>query len=394
MTTIEHLAILLLIAALVAMAARRMKVPYTVGLVLAGIGLALLPFKPQIGLTRDLIYFVILPPLVYEAALYIEWPELRRDLSLVTVLATAGLLLSAGITAAAMHALAGWPWINAALFSVLIAATDPVSVIATFKEAAVQGRLRLLVESESLFNDSTAAIAFTVVLSVAGGASFGFLGASWALAASAVGGVLSGLAVAGMVLLLAGRTDDKLVEITLTTVAAYGSFLLAERFHASGVLAAMTAGLVTGNLGHIASFTDRGRESVEAFWEYLAFVINSLVFILIGIQLGRESFGGLLWPIAVAIVASLIGRAVTIYGCSALFSRSSRRVAAGQQHVLVWGGLRGALALALALGLPADLPGRADIISVAFGVVVFSVLVQGTTIVPLLRRLGELPGEG
>jgi len=394
MTTIEHLAILLLIAALVAMAARRMKVPYTVGLVLAGIGLALLPFKPQIGLTRDLIYFVILPPFVYEAALYIEWPELRRDLSLVTVLATAGLLLSAGITAAAMHALAGWPWINAALFSVLIAATDPVSVIATFKEAAVQGRLRLLVESESLFNDSTAAIAFTVVLSVAGGASFGFLGASWALAASAVGGVLSGLAVAGMVLLLAGRTDDKLVEITLTTVAAYGSFLLAERFHASGVLAAMTAGLVTGNLGHIASFTDRGRESVEAFWEYLAFVINSLVFILIGIQLGRESFGGLLWPIAVAIVASLIGRAVTIYGCSALFSRSSRRVAAGQQHVLVWGGLRGALALALALGLPADLPGRADIISVAFGVVVFSVLVQGTTIVPLLRRLGELPGEG
>ncbi|MBK7779936.1 MAG: cation:proton antiporter [Ardenticatenia bacterium] len=110
MTTIEHLAILLLIAAVVAMAARRMKVPYTVGLVLAGIGLALLPFKPQIALTRDLIYFVILPPLVYEAALYIEWPALRRDLSLVTVLATAGLLLSAAVTATAMHALVGWPW--------------------------------------------------------------------------------------------------------------------------------------------------------------------------------------------------------------------------------------------------------------------------------------------
>lgn len=395
MTTIEQLAILLLIAAVVAMAARRMKVPYTVGLVLAGISLAFLPFKPQIALTRDLIYFVVLPPLVYEAALYIEWPALRRDLSLVSVLATAGLLLSAVVTAAAMHALAGWPWSSAALFSVLIAATDPVSVIATFKEAAVQGRLRLLVESESLFNDSTAAIAFAVVLSVAGGASFGLLGASWALAASAVGGVLSGLAVAGLVLLLAGRTDDKLVEITLTTVAAYGSFLLAERFHASGVLAAMTAGLVTGNLGHIASFSDRGRESVEAFWEYLAFVINSLVFILIGIQLGREPFGGLLWPIAVAIAAALLGRAAAIYGCCALFVRSAtRRVPVSQQHVLVWGGLRGALALALALGLPADLARRADIISVAFGVVVFSVLVQGTTIVPLLRRLGELPGKG
>ncbi|HRA19932.1 MAG TPA: cation:proton antiporter [Anaerolineae bacterium] len=394
MTTIEHLAILLLIAAVVAMAARRMKVPYTVGLVLAGIGLALLPFKPQIALTRDLIYFVILPPLVYEAALYIEWPALRRDMSLVTVLATAGLLLSAAVTATAMHVLVGWPWSSAALFSVLIAATDPVSVIATFKEAAVQGRLRLLVESESLFNDSTAAIAFAVVLSVAGGASFGLLSATGALATSAAGGVLSGLAVAGLVLLVAGRTDDKLVEITLTTVAAYGSFIVAERFHSSGVLAAMTAGLVTGNLGHIASFSDRGRESVEAFWEYLAFVINSLVFILIGIQLGRESFGGLLWPIAVAIAAALLGRAAAIYGGCALFARSTLRVSVGQQHVLVWGGLRGALALALALGLPADLPQRADIISVAFGVVVFSVLVQGTTIVPLLRRLGELPGKG
>jgi len=155
---------LLLIAAVVAMLTRRVRLPYSVGLVAAGIVLALLPFAPQVTLTKDLIFTVLLPPLLYEAASYIHWLQLRRDLFIIVLLATAGVVLSASVTAAGMHYLAQWPWLGALVFGALIAATDPVSVIATFKEAKVQGRLLVLIEAESLLNDGTAAVAFSVVV--------------------------------------------------------------------------------------------------------------------------------------------------------------------------------------------------------------------------------------
>ena len=203
-------------------------------------------------------------------------------------------------------------------------------------------------------------------------------------------GIVCGVFVAGGVLLLAGRTEDHLIEITLTTVAAYGSFLLAEHLSASGVLAALSAGLVTGNVGVRGAISDKGQEAVESFWEYMAFVVNSLIFILIGIEAARQNFSALLIPLGVAIVAVTAGRALAIYPLSALFARSALRVTANHQHVLFWGGLRGALALALALGLPPDLSRREEIVTVAFGVVAFSLFVQGLTVTPLLRRMGEL----
>jgi monovalent cation:H+ antiporter, CPA1 family len=153
--SIERVELLLLIAAIVAMAARRLKIPYTVGLVVAGITLALFPLTPDITITKELVFTIFLPPLVYEAALYIRWKELRRDLDIILALATLGVLLSAAVTAAGMHYGVNWSGPSAILFGVLISATDPVSVIATFKEAGVHGRLRLLVEAESLFNDGT-----------------------------------------------------------------------------------------------------------------------------------------------------------------------------------------------------------------------------------------------
>ena len=388
---IEQVELLLLVAAIVAMVARLLKIPYTIGLVVAGIVLTFFPIATTVTLSKELIFTIFLPALVFEAALYIRWKELRQDLLVVVTLATVGVLVSAGIAAAAMHYVANWEWQVALVFGILIAATDPVSVIATFKETGVEGRLRLLVEAESLFNDSTAAVGFGIAVTLAMGQPISAGETVSLLITSIGGGILCGIAVAGSLLLLAGRTDDRLVEITFTTAIAYGSFLLAEHLHCSGVLATMTAGLMVGNLGSLGPISDKGRESVESFWEYIAFVANSLIFLLIGIQESRENFGYLLVPIGVAIVTVIIGRALAVYPLCALFARSRLRVKLTHQHALFWGGLRGALGLALALGLPLEMPHRSEIITVTFAVVAFSVFVQGLTMKPMLNAIGEIP---
>jgi CPA1 family monovalent cation:H+ antiporter len=382
--------LLLLIAAVVAMLTRRLRLPYSVSLVVAGIILAILPFAPKIILTKDLIYTALLPPLLFEAAFFIHWNQLRRDFSLIVVLATLGVLLSASVTATGMHFLANWQWIDALVFGTLIAATDPVSVIATFREAKAKGRLLLLIEAESLFNDGTAAVAFGIVIALAAGQHLTSIEITSMLLKTIVGGTLCGASVAFGSLLLAGRTDDHLVEITFTTVAAYGSFLLADHFGLSGVLATITAGLVMGNFKSFKSFSERSREAVQAFWEYAAFVANSLVFLLIGMHEARQNFAAIWLPALIAIVLVTLGRAMAIYPCCLIFSRSSLRVTGKHQLVLSWGGLRGALALALALGLPPTIPLREEIITISFAVVAFSVFVQGLTMVPFLRRMREI----
>ena len=388
---LDRLLAFLVIVAVVAMLTRRLRVPYSVGLVLTGIILSLFPFFGSIPFSRELIFNVLLPPLIFEAALQIRWKELRRELPVILILVTVGVCLSWGVTALGMRYLAGWEWISALFFGALIAATDPVSVIATFKEAKVHGRLRLLVEAESLFNDGTAAVAFSVILAAATGSSLSVGGVVKTLAVSVAGGILCGGLMAGVLLLLAGQTEDPLVEITLTTLAAYGSFLLAERIHSSGVLACLTAGLVVGNIGPLGAISPRGREAVTAYWEYLNFIANSLIFIDIGIHLSRQDLAGTLVPAIIAILLVTLGRALAVYPCSAVFHASRLRVQGRHQHVLFWGGLRGALALALAVGLPSDVPHRDTIISVSFVVVSFSIFVQGLTMTPLLRRMGEMP---
>jgi CPA1 family monovalent cation:H+ antiporter len=383
--------LLLLIAAVVAMVARRLRIPYTVGLVVAGISLAFLPFAPRIELTKDLIFTILLPPLIFEAAICIRWIELRRDLPVVLVLASAGVLVSAAATAGGMHLVAGWRWPSALVFGVLIAATDPVSVIATFKEAGVAGRLRLLVEAESLFNDGTSAVIFGIVVAFSAGESPTWFGMGAALLLTVGGGIICGAALAGVLLLIAGRTDDHLVELTFTTVVAYGSFVLAEQLHLSGVLATLTAGLMMGSAGSLGTLSGRGKDAVEAFWEYAAFVANSLIFLLIGMHEAHQNFAAVWTPAVAAIALVMAGRALAIYPTCLLFSKSALRVTVAHQHILFWGGLRGALALALALGLPPEMPRRDDIITITFAVVAFSMFVQGLTMTPFLRRLGELP---
>jgi CPA1 family monovalent cation:H+ antiporter len=385
---------LLVLAILVALLARRLSLPYTVGLVATGIALA--PVTSQFApfLSHDLIYLVILPPLLFEAAIAIPWPELRRDLVPVLVFSIAGVVVSALVTAGGMAYLLGWPLPAAVLFGVLIAATDPVAVIALFKDLKLKGRLKLLVESESLFNDGVAAVLFVLVLAWARAPETppDALSAGWLLVKMSGGGVLVGLIAGAVTLLLAGRTVDHLVSAALTTAAAYGSFVAAEHFGFSGVLATVAAGLLIGNRaalrgGDRPALSSHEREFVLGYWEFAAFLANSLIFLLIGVTVAQVPLlGPGLKSLLVAVAVVLLGRLLTIYPLSLLFARSRWAIARSDQHILFWGGLRGALALALALSLPASLPYAYEIRLAAFAVVAFSILIQGMTIPLLLRR--------
>jgi CPA1 family monovalent cation:H+ antiporter len=386
--SVSQIGLILVVACVVAVLSRRVHLPYSVGLVLAGTGLSWFTASANLALTPELIYKVLLPPLIFEAALQLDWRDFRNELPLTGMLAFPGTVLSAAIVATGMHIILQWGWLGAALFGTLIAATDPVSVIAAFKEMRVTGRLSLLVESESLLNDGAAAVMFAVLLAAGEGGSLQAVAVIDKLLWMVGGGVAVGAAGAGALLLLAGRTDDHLVEITLTTVAAYGSFLLAEHLGMSGVLATLAAGLVVGNVGQRGAISQDGHGQIVLFWEFVAFLSNSIIFILIGAREAHHATQVFTVAAGVAIALVLLGRVAAVYPLCALFAGSRWRVRLWHQHVLVWGGLRGALALALALAVPATVPERGGIILAAFAVVAFSVFVQGITMPWLIKRTG------
>jgi CPA1 family monovalent cation:H+ antiporter len=387
---------LLVVAIPVALVTRRFAFPYTVGLVVTGIGLALSGRDFNAVLTRELIYSVILPPLLFEAAINLHWRELRRDALPILTLALPGTLIAAAVVTAGMTLILRWPLASALSFGILIAATDPVAVIAMFKDRGLTGRIRLLVESESLFNDGVAAVLFALMLDwieASGQHEIPFGQIARVLVLTVPGGIVIGVVCALAAVGIAGRTTDHLIESALTSAAAYGSFLLAEHFHCSGVLATVAAGLVMGNLTVLAEgesnrITQRGRAFVLDLWEFIAFLINSLVFLLIGLTLGDLPIRRIGWGSLLAIIALvLVGRAVSVYPLSLLFVRSRWAIPMRAQHVLWWGGLRGALGLALALSVPRSVPFRDEILVATFGVVAFSVIFQALTIPVLLRRL-------
>ena len=380
--------LLLLVACMIAMLTRRLGLPYIVGLVIAGFLIALLPNSPHLPLSRDLIFNVLLPPLVFEAALQLEWRRFRHELPLTLALASFWVAIATIVVAAGMHWIVGWSWMGALLFGVLIAATDPVSVIASFRELGCLPRVSMVVESESLLNDGVAAVGFVVLSAIAAGASPSAVSVIPAFLWTLGGGMIVGLGVSAAILLIVGRTSDPLVEIALTTIAAYGSFLLAEHLGASGIISALAAGLMIGSLGPGGAISPEGRDRVRWAWEYFAFLANSFVFILIGMSVADQPLHRLgSVAAAVAIILVLAGRGLSIYPLAALFQRSRWRLPYSFQHTLFWGGLRGALALALALAVPVVVVERGPIILTAFVVVAFSILVQGLTMPWLINRL-------
>jgi CPA1 family monovalent cation:H+ antiporter len=394
--TITNLELLLVVAAVASILGRRIRIPDSVSLVLAGGLLTLLPYAPRIHLTKDLIFGVFLPPLVFEGALSIPWKKMERDLLPVLLLASVGVVLSMGMTAAGMHWILHWQWLPAMTFGALIATTDPVAVIALFKNLRIQGRLRLLVESESLFNDVAGVVLFGLVLSMSepGSRPDGFVDLSWQILVLGGGSLLCGFFVSWIIHLLVRRSEDRMVSNLLTFVAAFGSFTLADSFHLSGILACVVTGITIGNSRPFPGFSREGRDAMLALWETIAFLINSVIFVLIGIRISHEKFLSDGVSLLVAIIVVLLSRAGTVYPISSLFRGGRWSIPSSFQHILVWGGIRGPLALALSLGLPEDFPAKNEIVSMTFAVVAFSIVVQGLTVGPVLKRLGLNPGTG
>lgn len=360
--------------------------PYTVALVLAGLALTV-QNELQLELTPELVLAFFLPPLLFEAAFHIQFRELREDLGPILALAVPGVVLSAALTGGLLYAAGILALPQALLFGALISATDPVSVVATFKAMGAPRRLTTLLEGESLFNDGTAIVAFQIVLVLALAGTLDPLKGLVDFFRVSLGGLAIGAVLGYAIAQLIARIDDYLIEITLTTILAFGSYLIAERFHVSGVLAVVMAGLINGNLGP-RGMSPTTRIVLFNFWEYIAFLSNSFIFLLIGMNVNLDELGLYLQPVLIAVAAVLVTRAIVTYTLGSIVRIFKRNLPFSYLHVLVWGGLRGAVSLALVLSLPFTLAERRQLLAMAFGVVLFTLLAQATSIPLLLRRLG------
>ena len=295
-------------------------------------------------------------------------------------LSVPGVLVAFAITGAGVYWLGGTTWTVALLFAALIAATDPVSVVALFRRLGVSDRLTTMIDAESLFNDGTAAVVFAIVLgAVAEGGSWTAGEAVGQFAWMTAGGLAIGLAVGYAASFLHRRLDDHLVEITLSTIVAYGSFLLGQWLDMSGVVACVTAAVVLGNYGRRSAMGPVTRATMSTVWEYAAFVANSLIFLLIGLSIDLGTITDNVGLVLIGFAVVLVGRAVTVYGYGLASRLAGRRLPLRWQHMLFWGGMRGTIALALVLSVPASVSGRPTLRVLTFGVVLMSLVLQGFT---------------
>ncbi|MEP1073791.1 sodium:proton antiporter [Leptolyngbya sp. PL-A3] len=364
------------------------KVPYTLMLVLTGMGLALLDvrfFTPS----PELILWIFLPPLLFEAAWNLNWDDLKRHLLPITLFVTIGVALT--ILGIALP-LAQWSGISlpvALLIGACLAATDPVSVSALLRELGAPPRLKALAEGESMFNDGTAVVAFGLIIGIALGTDSFDPQRLTVDVLTVVGvGLLVGLLLGFGISYLTQRFDLPLVEQSLTLVSAYSAYLIAESLGGSGVIGTVTTGLILGNFGSRIGMNPRTRIAVSEFWEFVAFFTNSILFLLIGDQFHPVNNRSELALIGLAFVAVLITRAIGIFGLTFLSNRLTQLdIDLSTQTMLWWSGLRGGVSLALALSVPADLPERQAILTAVFGVVFFTTLLQGSTAKFLLEAL-------
>lgn len=396
---------LLAIAATVAVVVRRIKIPYTVALVLVGLVLALFPTDLlAIDISPNLLLGILVPPLLFEATLHLPWAKLRADLGIILIIALGGTLLGSVIVGGIVMRVLDIPWLAALAFGALISATDPVAVIAFFKTLGVDKRLTVLVEGESLFNDAAAIVLYGLALSAAASGDGLTLGASLEqFVVVGGGGLLLGLVLGYVVsTVVLKNIDDHLIETATSVALAFGSYLVAEEFglifgiedfHLSGILAVVAAGLMVGTIG-LLNTSPTTRLTLDNFWEFMSFVANSLVFLFIGLRIDLRDFDQeALIAVVVAVFAILVSRLIVIYGAAAVHRRvrPERAIPVPFRHIQYWGGLRGAISLALAL-LLADSVFEEDVVNtielMTFGVVLFTLLVQGMTITGIINRLG------
>lgn len=399
------LALLLLVALLVALpliafVAGRLRLPYTVVMVVVGLAVSVVPLGGNvIEVSPELAVTLLLPGLVFEAAYRLDGNELRRSFGGIALLAVPGVLITAAVVAVVLHVATGLPLEQAFVLGAIVSATDPVAVVATMRQLRAPSRLVTLVDAESLFNDGTAVLVYAIALAGLGGEislAAGAVDFVVGIGASVAIGALLGFAIAW----LAGRTEDHLIELTLTLLAAYGTYVAAGVVHQSGIIAVVVAGIVIGTYRYDTLFTPRAREAIDTVWEFLAFVLTGFAFLLIGIAISLDLLRDAAIYIAWGVVAVLVGRALVIYvllgGSSWIGHRIgvAPRLPVAWLHVINWTGLRGAVAMALALSLPSDVPNRELLQGTIFGIVLFTVLVQGTTAERVVRWAGVEPDQG
>jgi CPA1 family monovalent cation:H+ antiporter len=367
------------------------QIPYTLLLVIVGLGLAFVDVR-LIDLSPALILFIFLPPLLFEAAWNLKWSNLKQDLVPISLYAIFGVVISVGGIALGLNQIVGLSLSTALLIGASLSATDPVSVIALFRELGVPKRLTTLTEGESLFNDGMAVVAFSFLVSFSlGGTELAPAPIVLELVKVVGIGIGMGCLIGFGISYLTQRFDLPLVEQSLTLVSAYGTYLITEDLGGSGVIGVVATGLILGNFGSRIGMNPRTRIIVSEFWDFLAFFVNSIVFLLIGDQIRFAVLGQNLQTIAITIGAMLLTRAIAIYGFGFISNGLvNSQVPVPDQTVLWWGGLRGSVSIALALSVPTSLPGREEVISTVFGVVLFTLLVQGLTMQPLLETLNLL----
>lgn len=395
-TLLATFLVFLTVAVLVAYAATKLRIPYTIAMVLVGLGASLLVpvlgIEIAIELEPEMILMIFLPGLLFEASYHIDLRLLQPNLRAILLLAIPGVLISTFVVGLLVKFGLNLGWGVALLFGVIISATDPVAVIALFKELGVAKRLSIIIEGESLFNDGVAIVGYSILIGLATGATSLNAGEIVVdFVVTVAGGATLGLVLGFLVSELMKRTENHLIDIALTTILAYGTYLLAEEgLHAlvSPVIAVVVAGIVVGNYGSRGHHSARSTTVIITFWEFVVFLINSAVFLLIGLEVEGDLLLGNLGWIAFAIGAVLIARAIVVYGFRLVINRRAQEIPRKWGHVMFWGGMRGAVSVALVLSLPLAVDSRSGLVALVFGVVLFSLIVQGLTIRPLLSRMG------
>jgi CPA1 family monovalent cation:H+ antiporter len=391
---------LLLIAAAILALTKRLRLPYSVILVIVGIGLSAMaaqsgetyPILKQLAISPDLILYVFLPTLIFESSLNLDIRQLRQNMAPISTLAIPGLLISTTLIGFIVHWATPIPLLPALLLGAILSATDPVAVMALFKQLGAPQRLGMLVEGESLFNDATSIVLSRILIGVIAAGTLDSSTLSGGLLDFFLlffGGLLTGILLGGLTATLLGLVEsDPLIEITLTTVLAYASFLLAEELlGVSGVMATVGAGLTLGGWGRV-KISPSVRIYLDHFWEQMAFIASALIFLMLGLKVDLQALWHSLDLLPWVIIAMLIARAVIIYTLIPLVGRlpGSKPVGAAYQTVMFWGGLRGAIAIAIVLSLP-HFEYAETFVALVMGAVLFTLLVQGLTIEPLVKWL-------